>query len=338
MSMLMPAAVVDDATGWTDFFCGGGGSSEGILLGGGRVVIACNHEPIPVATHQLNHPNTAHRIADLSNTDFRTLPRTTALWASPSCVWHARSGGRRRPPVEVEALRSDPGSVDRATAFAVIEAAEVHGYEVIVVENVTEFADWSLFGWWVQGLEHLGYTAQFVVLDAADFGHAQHRKRLFGVFAQPGIHVDLTAPVFEPVYAAAILDTDPGRLVERPLYVSPQIEAIEQVGVPHLVTYRRNARARRADAHRLATVTAGGNHHAVATVDHDGRAWHRLLTNRECARAQGFPDSYRFVGTTKAVVKKQIGNAVPVGIAAFIASRVAAALGHTSRSDLARTA
>jgi DNA (cytosine-5)-methyltransferase 1 len=48
-----------------------------------------------------------------------------------------------------------------------------------------------------------------------------------------------------------------------------------------------------------------------------------MLTNRECARAQGFPDSYRFVGSTKDV-KKQIGNAVPVNVAKWIGERVGA--------------
>jgi DNA (cytosine-5)-methyltransferase 1 len=83
----------------------------------------------------------------------------------------------------------------------------------------------------------------------------------------------------------------------------------------------------------LATITAGGNHHAVALVDSLGRQWHRLLTDRECARAQGFPDSYEFVGTRTPVpelhgpVRRQIGNAVPVGIARWFGERAIEALG-----------
>jgi|GEM_PF-242493 len=308
----------------TDLFAGGGGSSEGLTQAGYHVAIAANHWAVAVATHKLNHPHTEHRTADLSEVDWRTFPTTDVLWASPSCVWHARAGGRRRPPAEAERMRQDAGAIDRATAFAVIAAAEVHQYAAVVVENVPEFQDWTLYGWWLDGLRALGYEVTPLVLDAADYGHAQHRKRLFVVATRDGLDVDLTPPAMERVPASAILDDDPGKLVTRPMYVSPQIAQIEAEGVPHLVTYRRNAKAKRADRHALAAITAGGNHHAVATV-RDGRAWHRLVTNRECARGQGFPDSYEFVGTG-GQVKRQIGNAVPVGIARWLGERVAAAM------------
>lgn len=308
----------------TDLFSGGGGVTEGLTQAGVHVEVAANHWPTAVATHSLNHPDTEHRTADLSEVDWRTFPSTFLLWASPSCVWHARSGGRKRPPAEVERLRADAGAIDRATSFAVIAAAEVHAYPVIVVENVPEFADWSLYRWWLDGLRGLGYRIESMVLDAADYGHAQHRRRLFIVATRDGLELDLTPPGLAPVTAASILDSHPGKPVTRPLYVSPQIDQIQTEGVPHLVTYRKHAKARRADTHQLATITAGGNHHGIATVL-DGVPHHRMLTNREAARAQGFPDTYEFTGNSREV-KRQIGNAVPVGIARWIGQRAAAAL------------
>jgi DNA (cytosine-5)-methyltransferase 1 len=233
----------------------------------------------------------------------------------------------------VERLRADAGAIDRATAFAVIEAAEVHRYPIIFVENVPEFRDWSLYPWWLDGLRTLGYDVHPMILDAADFGHAQHRKRLFIVATIDGLRIDLTPPCVAPLYADTIVDPDPGERVTRHLYVSPQIDAIRDRNVMHLVTYRRNAKPHRADRRALATVTAGGNHHAVALVDDRGQQWHRLLTDRECARAQGFPDSYEFVGTKWPLpgrhgpVKRQIGNAVPVGIARWLGERATEALG-----------
>lgn len=307
----------------TDLFSGAGGSSTGLAQAGIAVSIVANHWATAVATHAANHPDTEHRIANLSEVDWRTFPRTNILWASPSCVWHARSGGRTQPPAEVEQLRQDEGAIDRATAFAVIAAAEVHQYDAVLVENVPEFAAWSLYPWWIDGMRALGYREQALVLNASDLGMPQHRKRLFLAFTRAG-NVDLTLPEVAPAHAVTILDPDPGKLVTRRLYVADQIDQIGEYDVPHLVTFRRNAKARRADAHPLATITAGGNHHGVATLTREGARF-RMLTNRECARAQGFPDSYRFVGTA-AEVKKQIGNAVPVGAARWLGERVAAAL------------
>lgn len=311
----------------TDLFSGAGGSSEGLRQAGFDISICANHWPTAVATHAANHPDTEHRTANLSETDFRTFPRTDVLWASPSCVWHARSGGRKQPPSEVELQRVDQGSVDRATAFAVIAAAEVHRYPVVIVENVLEFQAWTLHDWWLEGMRRLGYREQVALLNSAEVGPnpvAQNRIRYYAVFTLERV-VDLTSEPTVPMSASTILDPDPGKLVTRRLYVSPQIEQITERGVPHLVTYRRNAKARRADQHPLATVTAGGNHHAIATLTDEGPR-HRMLNNRERARAQGFPDSYVFHGKADEV-RAQIGNAVSVNVARWLGHRVAESLG-----------
>ncbi len=48
---------------------------------------------------------------------------------------------------------------------------------------------------------------------------------------------------------------------------------------------------------------------------------HRPITHREAARLQTFPDTFRFCGT-KIEIARQIGNAVPVGLAAAVAGSV----------------
>ncbi|MDV6278211.1 DNA cytosine methyltransferase [Rhodococcus erythropolis] len=308
----------------TELFSGGGGSSEGTTQAGIHVQVAANHWDTAIATHQKNHPDTEHITANLSEVDWRTFPKSNILWASPSCVWHARSGGRTQPPAEEEIRRADAGSVDRATSFAVIAATEVHQYDAAIVENVPEFQGWSLYEWWLDGMRALGYREQIVLLDAADVGAAQRRVRYFAVFTRDG-NVDLTIREPKRTTALSILDPNPGKLVTRKLYVADQIEPITTHDTPHLVTYRRNAKARRADTHPLATITAGGNHHGIATLTDDGPRF-RMLTNRECARGQGFPDTYEFVGNAKDV-KKQIGNAVSVDAARWIGGRVKTALG-----------
>lgn len=63
-----------------------------------------------------------------------------------------------------------------------------------------------------------------------------------------------------------------------------------------------------------------------------GRVLHpnqdRIISIRECARSQGFPDTFLFVGTTLHQYK-QIGNAVPPPMARAIGREILAALKET---------
>jgi DNA (cytosine-5)-methyltransferase 1 len=79
------------------------------------------------------------------------------------------------------------------------------------------------------------------------------------------------------------------------------------------------------------TVKAGvhgvpGGEHVLLRDD----GTHRYLTVRECARLQGFPDSYRFTGP-RSEAMRQVGNAVPVPLARLIAVRIADKLAGTLR-------
>lgn len=306
----------------TDLFAGAGGSSEGLRQAGYDVLLAVDCDATALATHALNHERSEHRLVDLTRETFDDYPRTDLLWASPSCRWHAKARSRKRVCADVERQRADDGSIDRAMAFAIVEAARVCRYPTILVENVVDFAAWSLLPEWIYSLHDLGYRTSEYILDAAWFGHAQWRERWFCIATLGAEPILPALGLDEPACAASVLDDDPGQPMTRRLYVSDQVDEIELSDVPHLVMYRRHAHPLRADRHPLATVTAGGNHHAIATLI-DGVPHHRMVRNRECARAQGFPDSYRFVGN-QTQVKRQIGNAVAVGVARWLGQLVAA--------------
>jgi DNA (cytosine-5)-methyltransferase 1 len=53
----------------------------------------------------------------------------------------------------------------------------------------------------------------------------------------------------------------------------------------------------------------------------------RALTLREGARLQSFDDAFRFAGTSRNAIAKQIGNAVPPLLGEVLGRAVAAALG-----------
>ncbi|HEY1668596.1 MAG TPA: DNA cytosine methyltransferase [Trebonia sp.] len=192
---------------YTDVFCGAGGSSIGLTEAGLELKLAANHWERAIETHSANFRDAEHLCADVSNYDMRRLPRTDILWASPICTEISPAGGRaRRAPGQLDLLE-ESGHVPkaglertRATFHDVIRATEVHRYKAVIIENVTEAADWELFDWWLGGMILLGYNHQFVSVSSAHVGgdgnpHApQWRDRLYIVFTRKGIALPDVSP------------------------------------------------------------------------------------------------------------------------------------------------
>jgi DNA (cytosine-5)-methyltransferase 1 len=189
---------------FTDLFCGAGGSSIGLTGAGLELKLAANHWDRAIETHKANFPDADHLCEDIDKYDMRRLPKTDVLWASPICTEISPAGGRARkkkqPSRDQVALFED-GPVaqegfdrTRATFHDVIRATEVHGYDVVIVENVVEAAtDWRLFGWWLSGMRQLDYKERIVCVSAAHIGGpgndpaAQWRDRKFTVFTRKGV-------------------------------------------------------------------------------------------------------------------------------------------------------
>lgn len=192
---------------YTDIFCGAGGSSIGLTEAGLELKLAANHWQRAIETHSANFRDAEHLCADVSNYDMRRLPRTDALWASPICTENSPAGGRKRRPKGQLDMFEEAGHVPgegmertRATFHDVIRATEVHRYKAVIVENVTEAAEWELFDWWLQGMTVLGYNHQFVSVSSAHVGGdgnpraPQWRDRLYIVLTRKGIRLPDVSP------------------------------------------------------------------------------------------------------------------------------------------------
>jgi DNA (cytosine-5)-methyltransferase 1 len=181
----------------TDLFCGAGGSSTGATqVPGVQVLLAANHWPLAVETHNANHPDTDHDCADLSQVDPRRYRRTDILWASPECTNHSVAKGRRRnidatPDLFGEVLPNEAAERSRATMWDVVRFAEHHRYRAVVVENVVDAAKWVLFDSWLTAMKSLGYRHRIVYLNSmhAQAGGTpapQSRDRMYVVFWRAG--------------------------------------------------------------------------------------------------------------------------------------------------------
>lgn len=163
----------------TDLFCGAGGSSSGLVEAGYKVVIAANHWQLAIESHQINHPETDHSQADISQVDPRYFPRTHVLWGSPECTNQSIAKGIKRQRVQDQALfeldgtrplPDEAANRSRATMWDIPRFAEHHRYMAIILENVVDAYRWDQFPAWQMAMEALGYRMQFVWLNSM---HAQ---------------------------------------------------------------------------------------------------------------------------------------------------------------------
>lgn len=175
-----------------DLFCGAGGTSTGArkalaARGMEMELVAVNHWPVAIETHSRNHPDARHYVEDLDTAkplDIVPEGKLDLLMASPSCVHHSRARGGR-PTSEQQ--RTDP--------WIIIKWLTDLRVKRLLVENVPEFMTWGpislttnrplksakgkFFQAWVAAIRALGYTVDYRVLCAADYGDATTRKRFF---------------------------------------------------------------------------------------------------------------------------------------------------------------
>lgn len=285
-----------------DLFCGGGGFTTGAEASGRvKVELAINHWRTAIYTHQTNHPNTRHicaRIDDIDPRNDKTIPDLDLLLASPECTHHSIARGGM--PIDDQ---------KRATPWHVLVWAEAKRPAWIVVENVREFRDWGplnsncrpiksrkgeIFRQWIKSLEAIGYQVDHQLLNAADFGAATKRIRLFIIARRKRSRLDIPWP--EPTHAGnwkpaySIIDwTKPCPSIftrKRPL-AEKTLRRIEiglrkfvgEAAEPFVVTLRFDRggldKTVSGIGGPIGTITAGGTHHGLAVpflldVNHGG--------------------------------------------------------------------
>lgn len=155
-----------------DLFSGAGGSSWGARAAGVEIVAAFDLWPLAGETHKINFPETEFinsRLEDFKVEDLKMkFGKIDLILASPECTNHSPAKGNK-PRCEES----------KNTAFQVVRFAKTFKPRWIVIENVVSMRRWSRYAEFKTALETLGYKLREQVLNAADFGVPQSRRRLF---------------------------------------------------------------------------------------------------------------------------------------------------------------
>lgn len=202
---------------FVDLFCGAGGVTEGIENARSptgdkiaQVVYCVNHDEIAIKSHTANHPNCIHAVEDIRTHEISKIVEVVerirsedpeaviVIWASIDCTQHSKAKGNLPKKADSRTL-----AWDLYPYFDQIKP------DLIYIENVKEFMKWGeldedgfvikekegiYYDAWVESVQQRGYSYQYEILNAADFGTYQSRERLFIIFARRNIPVAFPKP------------------------------------------------------------------------------------------------------------------------------------------------
>jgi DNA (cytosine-5)-methyltransferase 1 len=155
-----------------DLFSGAGGSSWGAKLAGVTLRAAFDKWSLAADVYQANFPETKFFNSPLETIEPRDVAAEIGaidlILASPECTSHS--------PAKGSAPRCE---TSRETAFEVVKFARAFRPRWIVIENVVSMRRWKQYTALLSELGALGYGTREQVLDSADFGVPQRRRRLF---------------------------------------------------------------------------------------------------------------------------------------------------------------
>jgi len=330
-----------------DLFCGAGGMSLGLQMAGYKICLGLDFVKDCKDTHNLNFPDVPFICGDITNIKGKDILNTiglkkgelTLVSGGPPCQGFSTINGKSR-------FIDNPKNKLFVQFVRLIDELSPKWF---IMENVMGLL--SMNGGAVkeaifEAFKEIGYNVKAKVLNAADFGVPQNRKR--AIFIGNNVGYEIEFP-----------EATHGNINENTL--NNHLQPYKTVG------WALNDISNESDLHnhilpihdeivlkRMSYVPEGGNQkdipielkppqkfmntygrlhrdkpsntiHTRFDVASTGSLYHptenRALTVREGARLQSFPDTYIFSGK-KGSQYRQVGNAVPPLLAKAIGMKI----------------
>jgi DNA (cytosine-5)-methyltransferase 1 len=329
-----------------DLFCGCGGLTQGLKKAGFRVVWAVDNDPSAVAAYKANYKGVEVKEADIRTLDHAKIKRQLKLKKG---VLDLLAGC---PPCQgFSTLRTANGAYDVSDErndllhqFYIFAKAFVP--KAVMLENVPGLAETHRFKLFLARMRKLGYEGEFKVLDAADYGVPQRRRRLIYIagrrfaatLAEPSKRLKSVRDAIAKLPLA-------GRSGD-PLHDLPEKRSKHVIDLIKMIPKNGGSRTQLPGNYILQCHKEHDGHYDVygrmqwdevsPTITSGcfnpskGRFLHptqnRAITMREAALLQGFPRRYRFPAPhSKIAIALMIGNALPPP---FIAAHARAIRNH----------
>ncbi len=376
---IMPRSMTGDESASVvrtlDLFAGAGGLTTGLSLAEGLTIdpaCAVEFDKSAAATYTLNHGGTIDDGRVVGGTVFAGSIEDW-LGGDPSIEVDLVVGG---PPCQGFSTLNKQAMDDKRNLLwsKYAEAVKKSTPRYFVLENVPAFLtspQWEVFQGELESGMLADYEIEFDILNAADYGAVQARKRVIVI----GHHKDFPAPglpkkshehhhrKLEEIFEGIPDEVDRVGVPDGTVWY----EGIDRPGVFNTRQLHFGRYYTKLSLDRFATIPENGNRrnipdhllspcwrkHTTGTGDVMGRLHldkpsvtirteffkpekgrylhpteHRVITHYEAAMIQGFPETYRWVGTREEIAR-QIGNAVPIPLGRAIGRQLLGAFTGT---------
>ena len=347
-----------------DLFAGVGGLSLGFEMEGFDILLANEFDQSIATAYKENHKSTNVVVGDITSLDLSKVygeyvNKIDVVIGGPPCQGFSQKGKRK--------------TINDERTFLFKHYVEVVKFvkpKYFVMENVPNLltAEKGFFLNEIKGLfKGYGYSIRYGILNAADYGVPQNRRRAIIIGKYLATPPELPLPckqkvtIWDAISDLAYLESGEGEF-EQEYRNSPKSDYEKKMRKGSKILYNHMATKHSALAlerlslippnagkevlpkeHITKSVYSGTwsrmkqNDVAVTITTRfdtpsSGKFTHpflnRAITVREAARLQSFPDTFKFIGS-KMSQMKQVGNAVPP----LLARKIARVIMHDIKRD-----
>ena len=251
---------------------------------------------------------------DITKIDAEEIPKHDILLAGFPCQPFSKIGKK-------EGFKN---ATQGTLFFDVVRILDFHRPKAFLLENVTGILtndNVKTMQVILGALNELGYDVNYEILNAADFGLPQNRRRVIFVGFLKNLDISFEFPKGDPntkVPISDILeDNVDGYSISEHLQESYLFKKND--GKPQIVDTNSNIQVNTlvASYHKIQRITG--------TFVRGGKTGLRLLTKNECLQLQGFPLSFK-MPVSRTQMYRQLGNSVSIPVIKSVADRMKAAL------------
>ena len=331
-----------------DLFAGIGGTRFGFDRAFGsdaETVYVCELDPFARKTYFANFDDPSVAVdSDITQVDEKNVPAFDICLAGFPCQAFSMAGRR-------DGFEDNYRGICRGTLFLdVVRLCEHVRPKIIFVENIKGLIKHDkgrTFKTICRAFNQIGYDVKYKILNSKDFGLAHDRALIYIVCFRrdiDGTNFKFPEPTLEKATIAGIMEPAP---IPSKYYLSERLLETLRDHKKRFADKGSGFGYEIRDINDIATALVCGGmgreknlivdnrpHSMIPTTNVKGKINDediRRLTPRECARLQGFPDSF-VLPVADTHLYKQFGNTVPINVVERIAKEIKTVLDN-DRND-----